>query len=363
MRALALTAAVTVALASCGGSEPSATSAPEEPRIIDAVRIAAPDGVRAWDVRYRSETITGEPTEVTGWLAIPDAPAGMPIVSWAHPTAGLGDECAPSLAGGRTPFHFADELDAGWAVIATDYEGLGGPGLHPYLVSESEARSIFDLARAAQELDGGVGDRIVLWGFSQGGHASLSAAALAGQLAPEFEVAGAVAVAPAVDLIGWPPAAIGTIEQGYIVAIVAGFAAAYGLDVAEILTPRGLDLLDEVETSCSDPTFYAVAGVAGSEVFRQDPATIDPWAGLLIENSPELHPIDAPVLLVLGDQDRLWDIDMLDVILDRMCGVGTPVATSIHLGEDHLSVSGAARGAIFSFIEARLRSDPFASDC
>lgn len=351
-------------LAACSpAAEPEDSSPTDQARIVSAERIPSPDGSRAWRVRYRSESIAGNPIEVTGWVSIPDAPSGMPIVSWAHPTAGLGDECAPSAFGGRTPYHFADELTQGWAVIATDYEGLGTDGLHPYLVGESEARSIFDLARAARELDSGVGNRIVLWGFSQGGHASLAAGGLAGELAPDFDVAGVIAVAPAVDLIGWPTAAIGTIEQGYIVAIVAGFAAAYDLDISQVLSPLALDLLDEVETACVDPTSYAVASRAGSDIFVADPATIDPWAGLLIENSPELMPIEAPVLLVLGDEDRLWDIELLDVILDRMCGIGTPVATSIHLGEDHQSVNGAARGTIFGFIQARLEGGDFESDC
>ena len=368
-RALSLVSGLLLVLAACSGATVEATSSDSTPttetvpRVIAAERIGAPEGVRAWNVRYRSSTVSGDPTEVTGWVAIPDAPEGMPIVSWAHPTAGLGDECAPSMAGGRTPFHFADELEAGWAVIATDYEGLGGPGLHPYLVGESEARSIFDLARAAKELESGVGDRIVLWGFSQGGHASLSAAGLADDLAPELEVIGTVAVAPAVDLIGWPPAAIGTIEQGYIAAIVAGFAEAYHLDVAEVLTAEGIELLDEVTTRCADPTTWTVALRSGSSVFHTDPSTLEPWSGLLTENSPELRTIDSPVLLVLGDQDRLWDIDLLDVIQDRMCGASTPVAVSIHIGEDHLSVSGAARGTIFSFIQDRLDGEPFEPDC
>ena len=323
----------------------------------------APEGVRAWNVTYRSQTVAGDPTEVTGWVAIPDAPAGMPILAWGHPTVGLADACAPSRAGGRTPFHFEAELAAGWAVVATDYEGLGGPGPHPYLVSESEARSIFDLARAAQEFESGVGDQIALWGFSQGGHAALAAAGLAPELAPEFDVLGVAAVAPAVDLIGWPPAAIGTIQQGYIVALVMGMSAAYGLDPSDILTDRAMGLLDELETSCGDPSLRSVSLLAGSEVFRADPSTVDPWAGLLVDNSPELAPIDAPVLLVVGTEDRLWDIDLLDVIVERMCGIGTPVATSIHLGEDHLSVNAAARGTIVSFLEDRRRGEAFTSEC
>ncbi|MEE8498085.1 MAG: lipase family protein [Acidimicrobiia bacterium] len=364
MRRIRLVLAVLMVLPACSqGWTGNRTSEESTTRIISAERIAAPDGARAWQVEYASETIGGEATSVTGWVAIPEVQGTMPVMAWAHPTAGLGDECAPSLSGGRTPFHFSHELEAGWAVVATDYEGLGGPGLHPYLVSESEARSIFDIARAAHELDDRVGTELLLWGFSQGGHAALSAAALAPDLAPDFHIVATVAVAPAVDLIGWPPQALGTSQQGYIVAMVAGFAAAYGLDVGDVLTRNAMDLLDEVETSCVDPTFYAVARLSSSGAFVVDPSQLEPWATLLTDNSPEYRTIESPVLLVLGDEDELWPVDLLPTIVDRMCDAGTPVATSIHLGEDHGSVGGAARGEIHTFLADRLGGLPFEPDC
>ena len=364
MRRFRLALAVLVVFPACSqGWTGTHASDDSTSRIISAERITAPDGARAWQVEYASETIDGEPTSVTGWIAIPEVQGTMPVLAWAHPTAGLGDECAPSLAGGRTPFHFSHELEAGWAVVATDYEGLGGPGLHPYLVSESEARSIFDIARAAHELDDRIGTDLLLWGFSQGGHAVLSAAALAPTLAPDLDVIATVAVAPAVDLIGWPSQALGTSQQGYIVAIVAGFAAAYDLEVEDVLTRNAMDLLDEVRTSCADPTLYGVSRLSSSGAFVVDPSQLEPWATLLTDNSPEYRTIESPVLLVLGDEDDLWPIDLLPRIVDRMCRAGTPVLTSIHLGEDHGSVGGAARGEIHTFLADRLEDLPFGTDC
>ena len=97
--------------------------------------------------------------------------------------------------------------------------------------------------------------------------------------------------------------------------------------------------------------------------FVADPSTVEPWRGLLVDNSPELHPIEAPVLLVVGTEDSLWDIELLDLIVDRMCGIGTKVATSIHLGEDHGSINGAAMATTIGFLTDRLAGEPFESDC
>jgi len=331
--------------------------------IVGAERIDAPEDVRAWQVEYTSRTVDGAPTTVTGWIAIPEVQGPMPVLAWAHPTVGLGDECAPSRSGGRTPFHFIHELEAGWAVVATDYEGLGGPGLHPYLVSESEARSIFDIVRAARELDGRVGNDLLLWGFSQGGHAVMSAAGLAPVLAPEFNILGTVAVAPAVDLIGWPQRALGSPQQGFIVAMMVAFAATYDLEIADVLTPNAIGLLDEVETSCSSPTLFEVARLSSIGAFVVDPSQIEPWAGLLTDNSPERRSIDTPVLLVLGNEDELWSVDLLPRTIGLMCDAGTPVATSIYVGENHGSVGAAARGQIHAFLADRLAGVPIETDC
>ena len=45
-------------------------------------------------------------------------------------------------------------LDRGWAVAVSDYEGLGTPGQHTYVVGRSEGRAVLDMARAAQRLPG-----------------------------------------------------------------------------------------------------------------------------------------------------------------------------------------------------------------
>ena len=86
------------------------------------------------------------------------------VVTWAAGRAGLADLCAPSkqpdIASGTSGAGIGYPralipmlqtfLDAGYVVAATDYEGLGTPGLHPLLVGESEGRGVLDAARAAR---------------------------------------------------------------------------------------------------------------------------------------------------------------------------------------------------------------------
>lgn len=122
-----------------------------------------------------------------------------PLVTFAVGTRGLGDTCAPSktLANG-TNYEAAiinSFLSRGWAVVVTDYQGLGTPGAHTYVVGRREGRSVLDAARAAQRLAGSGLDAttpVGVYGYSQGGGAAAWAAELAASYAPELDLKGVV---------------------------------------------------------------------------------------------------------------------------------------------------------------------------
>lgn len=85
--------------------------------------------------------------------------------------------------------------------------GGGKPGAreviaHPYLIGQGEARSVLDAVRAARqmpELD--LAERTVVWGHSQGGHAALWTGAIGPSYAPEVDLIGVAALAPASNLV------------------------------------------------------------------------------------------------------------------------------------------------------------------
>jgi hypothetical protein len=119
-------------------------------RLIQAQPLAgAPDGASAYRILYQSTGLRGEPITVSGMVIAPPGPApdgGRPVVAWAHPTTGVVERCAPSLA--RKRFQMIAGLRLmlarGYVVAATDYPGLGTPEVHPYLVGESEGRAVLD---------------------------------------------------------------------------------------------------------------------------------------------------------------------------------------------------------------------------
>ena len=172
---------------------------------------AALDDARSNElVLYRSRDVHGKPVAVSGIIALPRQHApkgGYPIVSWAHGTVGCADTCAPSRDTAVSPAHSFNKyphdmlnafLNNGWAVLMTDYEGLGTEGRHPYLLGESEAHGILDIVLAVRRLyPDRLSNRLAIVGHSQGGQAALFGAHHAPIWTPDLDLRGVAALAPA----------------------------------------------------------------------------------------------------------------------------------------------------------------------
>ena len=161
---------------------------------------------------YRSTGTDGKAIAVSGSVALPKGKKpkkGWPVITYGHGTTGIADACAPSRDSKSSPAHaYIDYaypllnrwLKAGFAVVQTDYQGLGTPGNHEFLNGREEGRAMLDVVRAARKVDGSLGKRYAIAGHSQGGHAALWASSLASSWAPELKLRGTVAFAPASHL-------------------------------------------------------------------------------------------------------------------------------------------------------------------
>src|SRR5262245_49203599 len=226
--ATALVAVVTAAVVTSSASTATADEAFYQPpnplpagRPGDVVR-SQPSSIgslsgTATRVMYLSTDKDGVAIPVTGTVVVPtepwSGPGERPIVGYAPFTAGLGDQCAPSKTLANDPAgdittefqrgFITSLLDKGIAVAQTDYQGLGTPGDHTYVMRLPTAHAVLDVIRAAQRLSsvnlpdhGPVG----ITGYSQGGGGSGAAVELAPQYAPELDVRGAYVGAAPADL-------------------------------------------------------------------------------------------------------------------------------------------------------------------
>lgn len=225
-------------------------------------------------VIYRSRNINGEPSVVSGQVFLPKGKApqgGWPVVAWSHVTTGAADRCAPSRATEGDPEldrmlrgnpMTVSLLNAGVAVVRSDYEGIGTPGPHPYLIGSSLARATTDMVRAAHDLEPNLSRRWVAAGHSEGGVSSLFTGALGRKLAPELDLRAVAAVAPALRTglllkalrnLAWTPGELATLPA--LASIVLTGAALEDPELGRLfqqgaLSQRALELLPDTETRC-----------------------------------------------------------------------------------------------------------------
>lgn len=346
-RALALAILLALALGGTAAAPASGEASQFAGRVIGTA--PRPDG--AFDLRYRSVGTSGGLVEQKAVLWLPTGPASGHVFAWGHHTTGLADRCAPSAV--RDPYvpELQELRRAGHVVVAPDYEGLGVPGEHPYLVGDSEARSVLDAIRAARTVADADG-RSAVYGWSQGGHAALFAARLADRYAPDARLAGVAGLAAVTDMTELlDGASVFAQYPGFVALVVAGFAAAYGdLDTTDVL-PGAVRAVPVARRSCS-----LEAVVALEDTPTDVPG--DAWARRLAENDPTNVGLDVPVLLVHGEQDELLAVSDAITAYRRLCARGTAVRLERLVDEGHGTLPIVTGAEVVAWLEDRLDGRP-----
>jgi alpha-beta hydrolase superfamily lysophospholipase len=388
-RHLLLVLAVPVLLAAgcsarAAAPPPARTSAPTVPafystplrpgppgQLIRSQAMRAPAGARAWRILYHSRSVNGRDVAVSGLVIAPaSAPAHgeRAVIAWAHGTVGLADICAPSVQPDITADigNVPQLLARGYVIAASDYQGLGTPGPSPLLNGISEAQNVLDSARAAGQIAAAhAGDRVVVSGHSQGGHAALFAAQIAPSYAPDLHVLGAAASAPVSDV----PGVLGSVATrtpfgiGFLALGVAGYDATNpGAHVNTILTPKGRAGWPLIESSCNG-VFTKFWGLGISGVFSKNPLTTQPWAAGLRRESPTGIRSHIPILIMQGGQDRTVWPAFTTRLAQRLCGLGDTIEYRLYPGAEHDTVVMAATTDLLNWITARFAGQPAPTTC
>lgn len=203
-----LGAVVLAALAACGGGDdtPSRGTLLDAPATVATLTAAQLDAATAasglqaltgkalCDVKvvalnYATVGAAGEATNTVGTVnasGVLLVPAGActaaaPLVAYAKGTDVQKPRMLANPADGETFLLAAVYAAQGYAVVATDYLGFAKSNYtyHPYLHADSEASSVVDSIRAARNaapsVGGSLSGKVMLTGYSQGGHSSMAA--------------------------------------------------------------------------------------------------------------------------------------------------------------------------------------------
>jgi pimeloyl-ACP methyl ester carboxylesterase len=182
--------------------------------------------------------------------------------------------------------------------------------------------------------------------------------------APDANLVGAVAAAPAVEYTRVFPMLDGSEHFPFLLMASAGFQAANpDVVLADLMTEEGLAATERLSTTC-DNTFEQLAGGRIADHFRADPMSDPTFAAMLEENSPGNEAIEVPTLVVQGEADDLVPVESAGWFLERACAAGSPtIEVATFPGADHHSVLVDARPAIHEFVTARLAGEPAPTAC
>ncbi|MBS0420103.1 MAG: hypothetical protein JSR66_20495 [Proteobacteria bacterium] len=381
-----LTMACALALAPLGGCRshnesaktPVATATDEPGTIVEVKPYADIDqsirdiGAEALRVRYRSTSSNGQHTVVTGALFIPAGtpPAGgWPVLAHAHGTTGINNDCGPS----SSPNLFGmvvmvvGYLKAGYAVAFTDYQGLGGGGMHVYLDNKAEGYNVIDSVRALRNAKPGViSNRWVTVGGSQGGGASWAAAEQASVYAPELHLAGAVNEVPAANISGYPQMAedeaMTPVQSAAYTAVLITQARAHpDLDLSQYLRGSVKANLDALG-SCKDleARNRAVLQIKPDELKPSTHEATLKLQGLLQAMAVPQHKADAPMLVIYAGKDEYINAGWTKKAIEDACKLGTKIEIDLQEDKSHGTFDGSHT---LDWLHDRLAGKPLDKSC
>lgn len=372
-------------------------------------------GTQAWKIAYISSDVSERKTIATALVIAPVGPApkeGRPIMAWAHGTTGSAQNCGPSqvtdpsralnlyfLMDGNSYTDFGipngqEFIHQGYVVVATDYQGLGGGGKHQYAVAGTNGRDVINSARAASSMtEVGAGKKTVIYGWSQGGGATIAAAGLLdyqaqqGTAADNLEYIGFVALAPE-DLAAVLPKA--PVDQagadklmkeftqanvpnvflfGHFMMGLWGTQAAYPqLKLTDVLTEEGAKVADQLSNNkcvhVMADTFNYAYGDNYKSLLKPEPTNSLAWLKAFVDGSVKPVKPTAPVVIYWGTKDTVVPPVMHELYQKQMCASGANVARIQLPGEQtHFTTPNVSAPLYLEWVKDRMNGKPLANGC
>lgn len=303
-----------------------------------------PPGVKGYRVLYGTKTSKGELAVSSGAILIPagEAPdGGWPVLAWGHGTSGIARKCAPSLtemafAMYRGPMAY---LENGYAIVATDYAGLGSESPVAYMDRIGNAQDIIYSVEAAQKADLQLGNRWIAVGHSAGAHAAGGVAMLQSDIKdPDY-----LGFASLSGLQNARPPMVGITKRDPSLAVLLCVSVKNRFpefDFNTVFTEKGIEFVEQIKVRCQGPGFG-----------RPEPHGLQPVA-ILKEDWDQVPYVDdyfkldetetkhhrGPALIVIGENEETWTLKNDREKAKLICEQGQAVQLSMIPGGNHFNL-------------------------
>ncbi|MFT4021299.1 MAG: alpha/beta fold hydrolase [Acinetobacter sp.] len=320
------------------------------------------------------------PIVVSGSIHLPKGrppKGGWPVILWAHGTVGLADKCAPSWNGRsfRDAQYLNRWLDEGFAVVATDYEGLGVAGPHLLINNPMLAYSVLDSGRAALKTKLPLANKFIIVGQSQGGAAALSASSYSASYAPDLNIKGAVGT----GVIYADPEAKQQSSKLQFDAHAVNPALAYTIysflatqnlhpeiKTEDVFTSKALPLVEQARYSCLTDFVgdIQLAALTSAQAFKADPPPL--LKKLQDEDRakysyyPNLK-INHPIFIGTGANDKTPDARSQVKLVADLHRAGTVVEGHLYYGLGHSETVHASLNDSVPFVKKAINGEKIQS--
>jgi hypothetical protein len=324
-----------------------------------------PFEVSAVRILYHSRSAHGEDVAVSGVVLIPDGPppaGGWPVIAWAHAFTGVARRCPPSLMKNlRSGPFLSMYANLGFAVVATDYAGLGTDYRNAFVDIQSNAADVIYSVPAARTAVPQLSPKWLAMGDSDGGLAALGVAeAESGIHDPNY--VGSVAISGVADLKDICEHFARGPSREMLAFLVYGVKTLY-LEFKEdaVLTERALSLYQQIQNSCTAER--TASETAAGEMLKPDWESDRFVKQFFSRNILGQKRAYGPLLVIAGELDSTVSTSMTARVVASMCKQGDRVQFYTYPGLDSGGVIGGSVSDQIAWIRARFGGRVAPSNC
>lgn len=313
---------------------------------------------------------------VSGALFLPEGSppnSGWPLMAWTHGTVGIADTCAPSWSGRQQQDRDYLEfwLENGFAIVATDYQGLGPPGTHPYLATRPEAYSNLDIIRAVQTGGFPVSEKVVLFGQSQGAGAAVATAAYATEYAPDVNVVGAVATGvplfspEALDILheARPPDLVDPLLGYNLLNLSLAQRIDPEFKLSDYVSDEVMPIALSIQNTCQKDIKAKVVSekLTYNRVFKKSPS--EHLTNAFSKMGYPQYKLPVPAFIGTGGADEDTPAQMQAALIGQLCNAGSVIISKLYPELDHKGAVPVSKSDTLPFVKSAFAGEGIEGNC
>ncbi len=320
--------------------------------------------ISAVRILYHSRSPSGQDVAVSGVVLLPEKTppsGGWPVIAWAHEFTGSARLCAPSLISNLNDGPLLSMyVGLGYAVVASDYAGLGTNFPHAALDMRSNALDVLYAIPAARAALSQLGTKWLVAGYAQGGLVAVGVAeAASGLVDPNY--LGAVAISGVADPREIFQRLVQSPSDPSLVFLAKGITAVFPeFRAQDVLTADAIPLYQYIGRACetsSGPRLVA------NQMLQPGWENNRYVKRFFARNTPGQKPTRAPFLVISGDADPEVPSMLTATAVAKLCNQEDRVLFVRYPKLTASAVVGNSVSEQVSWIHARFAGRPAPSNC